>query len=125
MLANRAFAKPLREQARPHPNNANTTARDHHRIVRPRVPRPLHRRLGHRQIKSLGYLYTRKYFFNACLGDHVRHACHAFAIDERRPKFEPWPWQESERPPGHTLQQVWFSGASRCRENSVIASPRP
>ena len=62
-------------------------------------------------VKSLGYLYTRRHFFDARLGDHVRHACHALAIDERRPKFEPLPWRESERPPGHTLQQVWFSGA--------------
>ncbi|WP_081949085.1 DUF2235 domain-containing protein [Litchfieldella xinjiangensis] len=62
-------------------------------------------------VESLGYLYSRKWFFNAKLSDEVSHGFHALAIDERRPKFEPLPWDETLKNDQQTIEQVWFAGA--------------
>jgi uncharacterized protein (DUF2235 family) len=62
-------------------------------------------------VASLGYLYANRRFFNARLGPDVAHAYHALAIDERRPKFEPLPWEEHRVHDHQTLEQVWFPGA--------------
>jgi|AntDeeMinimDraft_5_1070356.scaffolds.fasta_scaffold02194_6 uncharacterized protein (DUF2235 family) len=62
-------------------------------------------------VASLGYLYRNRRFFNARLGEDVTHAYHALAIDERRPKFEPLPWEEGRAHDHQTIQQVWFPGA--------------
>ncbi len=62
-------------------------------------------------VASLGYLYANRRFFNARLGANVTHAYHALAIDERRPKFEPLPWEEHRAHDHQTLEQVWFPGA--------------
>ena len=62
-------------------------------------------------VKSLGYLYANRRFFNARLGPHVTHGYHALAIDERRPKFEPLLWNEALAEPHQTIEQVWFAGA--------------
>jgi uncharacterized protein (DUF2235 family) len=62
-------------------------------------------------VASLGYLYRNRRFFNARLGPDVTHAYHALAIDERRPKFEPLPWEEQRAHDYQTIEQVWFPGA--------------
>ena len=49
-------------------------------------------------VKSLGYLYTRRHFFDARLGDHVRHACHALAaICEEDYRITSTQWPEGIR----------------------------
>ncbi len=62
-------------------------------------------------VASLGYIYSRRRFFNARLGEDVRAGCHALSIDERRPKFEPLLWDEARAAPDQTIEQVWFAGA--------------
>lgn len=62
-------------------------------------------------VKSLGYFYTKRRFFNARLGRDVTHGVHALSIDERRPKFEPLPWDEQAAQPHQQVEQVWFPGA--------------
>ena len=44
------------------------------------------------------------------LNPEVSHAYHALAIDERRRDFPPCLWDESNRSPHQTLEQVWFAG---------------
>ena len=50
-------------------------------------------------------------FHDQTLGTHVRHACHALAIDEHRGAFAPSMWEadpaQGDRP---TVEQVWFAG---------------
>ncbi|GGY09685.1 hypothetical protein GCM10007160_41290 [Litchfieldella qijiaojingensis] len=62
-------------------------------------------------VDSLGYLYTKRRFFNAKLSEEVGFGYHALAIDERRPKFEPLLWDESLKADHQTIEQVWFPGA--------------
>lgn len=57
-------------------------------------------------VKSLGTVYSARRFFDAALVPCVRAGYHALAIDERRPKFEPLPWEPDQR-----VRQVWFPGA--------------
>lgn len=43
---------------------------------------------------------------------HVRHFCHALALDERRTAF--WPWRaerQDEGPPYHVVEEMWFAGS--------------
>ena len=47
-------------------------------------------------------------FHDVTLGEHVRHAYHALAIDERREQFEPGLWA-GPGAEGH-VEQVWFPG---------------
>jgi uncharacterized protein (DUF2235 family) len=59
----------------------------------------------------IAVLTKRWSFHDVRLGTHVRTACHALAIDERRGPFQPALWQrQAEAPPGQDLRQVWFSG---------------
>lgn len=62
-------------------------------------------------VDSLGYLYTKRRFFNARLGENVSFGYHALALDEKRPKFEPLLWNESGQANHQTVEQVWFPGA--------------
>ncbi|EPC04090.1 hypothetical protein L861_01925 [Litchfieldella anticariensis FP35 = DSM 16096] len=62
-------------------------------------------------VDSLGYLYTKRRFFNAKLNEEVSFGYHALAIDERRPKFEPLLWDESLKADHQTIEQVWFPGS--------------
>jgi uncharacterized protein (DUF2235 family) len=65
---------------------------------------------------------SRKYgFHNLRLGDHVRSARHALAIDERRNSLRPTPWTNLDwlnsnynadpLHPDAPFQQTWFTGA--------------
>jgi uncharacterized protein (DUF2235 family) len=50
-------------------------------------------------------------FHNADLGARVQHAFHALALDERRPPFQPLPWNRPKSPAQpQVLRQVWFRG---------------
>jgi uncharacterized protein (DUF2235 family) len=50
-------------------------------------------------------------FLDTNLHPDVLNACQALAIDERRREFPPTLWTPPSPPlPGHTLQQVWFTG---------------
>jgi uncharacterized protein (DUF2235 family) len=59
----------------------------------------------------LGWLTrSRHSFHNVCLGDNVRHAYHALAINEQRAPFEPSLWLPPCPPQCETVEQVWFAG---------------
>lgn len=49
-------------------------------------------------------------FHETKLGDHVRHAFHAMAIDERRGNFQPAIWARETRDRHRPLEQMWFPG---------------
>ena len=52
-------------------------------------------------------------FHDTQLGEHVKHAYHALAVDERRRPFQPalWKWEGPGGPvKGQTIEQVWFAG---------------
>lgn len=50
-------------------------------------------------------------FHDTVLSNQVRHARHAVALDELRASFAPTLWQPPpDRPPTHTLKQLWFAG---------------
>jgi len=58
---------------------------------------------------SLMGLFDRKdEFYDTKLGNNVRIARHAMAIDERREDFEPTLWDPRE---GLDLKQMWFAGS--------------
>lgn len=58
---------------------------------------------------SLMGMFDRKdEFYDTKLGNNVRIARHAMAIDERREDFEPTLWQPRD---GLDLAQVWFAGS--------------
>lgn len=51
-------------------------------------------------------------FLDTSLGEHIRHAFHAVALDEHRSDFAPTLWTQPSSQAGHqTLEQVWFVGA--------------
>ncbi len=62
-----------------------------------------------------GALGRRQQFHDVALGDAVRTARQALAIDETRMKFEPCLWQASTDPDrpevSGRIKQVWFEGA--------------
>ncbi|HDZ08485.1 DUF2235 domain-containing protein [Pseudohongiella sp.] len=59
----------------------------------------------------LGWLTrSRHRFHDVCLGDNVRHAYHALAINEQRAPFEPSLWLPPCPPQCETVEQVWFAG---------------
>ncbi|MEX0374591.1 DUF2235 domain-containing protein [Spiribacter pallidus] len=62
-------------------------------------------------VASLGYLYGRAVIMDTTLAASVRHARHALAINERRPKFEPLLWSPDRLGTNQTLRQRWFTGA--------------
>ena len=49
-------------------------------------------------------------FHNHKLGDHVRNAFQALALDETRTAYAPLPWKRQPDWDGH-LEQAWFAGA--------------
>lgn len=59
-------------------------------------------------ISLLGLFDSDDEFYDTKLGDNVRTARHAMAIDERREDFEPTLWLPRE---GLDLEQVWFAGS--------------
>jgi uncharacterized protein (DUF2235 family) len=56
------------------------------------------------------WLVARRHgFHNVKLGKHIRHACQALAIDEKRNAFKPVIW-ELEAGGDQVLEQQWFAG---------------
>ena len=49
-------------------------------------------------------------FHDVTLGNHIQHACHAVAINERRGPFKPALWQANDRAEDQSLIQAWFPG---------------
>jgi uncharacterized protein (DUF2235 family) len=49
-------------------------------------------------------------FHETKLGEHVRHAFQALAIDERRGNFQPAIWVRDAQDPHRPLEQMWFPG---------------
>lgn len=74
-------------------------------------PCPIHFIGAWDTVASLGYFYANRRFFNARLTPSVRHARHALAIHERRPRFEPLLWRSTPLHSRQTLKQVWFTGS--------------
>ena len=53
---------------------------------------------------------NRRYaFHDTSLGEVIRHACHAVAIDEKRIDFKPTLWKRAPGP-RQTIEQQWFAG---------------
>ena len=61
-------------------------------------------------VGALGVLIRLRRFHDNKLSPGVCHAVHALAIDEKRRKFEPTPWDESALKPGQHARQLWFVG---------------
>ena len=61
-------------------------------------------------VGALGVLIRLRSFHDNKLSPGVCHAFHALAIDEKRRKFEPTPWDESALKPGQNARQLWFAG---------------
>jgi len=74
-------------------------------------PCPVHLIGAWDTVASLGYIYRNRRFFNAKMSRDVTHGYQALAIDERRPRYEPLPWNESRVEAHQTVEQVWFPGA--------------
>lgn len=55
------------------------------------------------------YNRHRFQFHDTTLGDHIRRAYHALAIDERRGPFKPTLWLD-ENSSGRCVEQLWFPG---------------
>jgi uncharacterized protein (DUF2235 family) len=57
-------------------------------------------------------LFFKRYygFFDTSLGEHVEHAFHALALDERRKNFVPTLWTQKPGVQNQELKQVWFAG---------------
>lgn len=68
----------------------------------------------------LNWIGARRHrFHDVRLGRHIRHACHAVAIDEGRRPFAPTLW--ANRPaPGQRVEQLWFPGV-----HSDVGGGRP
>lgn len=60
-------------------------------------------------VASIGWI-RRKQFTNNRLNPDVVHACQVLALDERRHHFRVSLWDETDLPPGQTIEQVWFPG---------------
>lgn len=52
----------------------------------------------------------RHEFHDVTLGENIRHARHALAINERRKPFEPTLWQGEKPDTTETVVQAWFPG---------------
>ncbi len=64
-------------------------------------------------LNKLNFIAASKHrFHDVTLGTHIRNACHALAIDERRKPFRPTLWMGSDTPQPETqkVQQLWFPG---------------
>jgi len=53
---------------------------------------------------------ARYKFHDTRLGEIVKNACHAVAIDERRVDFRPTLWTDIDAHAGQNIEQVWFTG---------------
>jgi uncharacterized protein (DUF2235 family) len=64
-------------------------------------------------VASLVWIYDFKNFFDDTIHPNVCYGYHALAIDEKRNKFSPSLWDESEKDDSQTLEikQVWFADA--------------
>ena len=49
-------------------------------------------------------------FHDYRLNPEIKHAYHAVALDEKRKKFPPCMWDETNISEGQTMEQVWFAG---------------
>lgn len=49
-------------------------------------------------------------FYHYQLTDNIKYACQALAIDDERTAFWPFVWDEHQRHPDSTVEQVWFAG---------------
>ena len=62
-------------------------------------------------LKHLRFIGVHRHaFHDVSLGDHVTHAYHALAVDERRKPFAPSLWSAANVHRGQTVEQVWFPG---------------
>jgi uncharacterized protein (DUF2235 family) len=55
-------------------------------------------------------LNAGKRFYNYQLNPEVTCGYQAIAIDEKRRDFPPCSWDETQKIPGQTIEQVWFAG---------------
>ncbi len=61
-------------------------------------------------LSGLKWIAARRHrFHDVSVGDHIRHACHAVAIDERRRPFAPTLWLNGPHA-AERVGQVWFPG---------------
>ena len=61
-------------------------------------------------LSGLQWIAARRHrFHDVSVGDHIRRACHAVAIDERRRPFAPTLWLNRPNAVGR-VEQVWFPG---------------
>jgi len=61
-------------------------------------------------VGSLGWVYSKRKFFNTRLNKDVTHGYQAISIDEKRKKFPISVWEEEKLEPGQNVVQVWFAG---------------
>jgi hypothetical protein len=62
-------------------------------------------------LETLDAAFRRYYaFHDTNLGEHVEHAFHALALDERRKNFAPSLWTQKDGVKNQELKQVWFAG---------------
>lgn len=62
-------------------------------------------------LKVATLFILKKYkFHDPALGDHIKNAFHALAIDERRGPFKPTLWSAGNLQNGQTVEQLWFPG---------------
>ena len=60
----------------------------------------------------LGRIGRRRHeFHNVTLGQMIKRAYQALAIDEHRKLYAPAVWDTSKKAEGQTVEQVWFAGA--------------
>ncbi len=59
-------------------------------------------------ISFLGLFEAKDEFYDTKMGENIKVARHALAIDEHRKDFEPTIWKQKK---GMNIKQVWFAGA--------------
>ncbi len=50
-------------------------------------------------------------FPDPLLGQHVKHACQAFSLDDARAEFAPVAWRPRDASDAERIEQVWFAGS--------------
>ncbi len=61
-------------------------------------------------VASLGHFYGKR-FFDPNLHGEIMFGYHSMSIDEKRTKFSVNLWDETNKQPEQTIEQVWFAGA--------------
>jgi uncharacterized protein (DUF2235 family) len=61
-------------------------------------------------VGSIGWFLPLRQFRDKALSPDVTYAYHAVSIDERRSKFTPTLWDETNLNSQQTVQQCWFAG---------------